>query len=848
MPAPTPTASPPRGLSGGFQEVSTAEPCPVCDKPDWCSRSTDGVNAACRRADGTATPAKAGWRFIESRTDKAGAVFYAWTSKPERPERPVPRIKPNGGEKKADPDDLDLVYSALLENLGSSGVAGNLVQRGITTTQAVRIAKERKYARLDERRLKAVDRMIEAGLEKHFPHVPGMIYRTSEAGMAYWSVGRSGGILIPARDEERRIVSLKVRADRAGAGNKYFWMTSQLKKQNYNGPGPGSPLHVPLFDGDTTIVRVTEGELKADLATEYSGVLTISIPGVNSWKRAKAVCKKLGAKRVIIALDADYRTNPMVAAALANLVHDLREAGFNVAVETWPIEAGKGIDDVLIAGKADQIIVHEGDNLDGLLGEIAQATTQNAQRADALGTNSGNDIDLVCAAYNQTDVGNGQRLCERYSDRLRYVKPWRNWLHWTGQQWEIDNIGRIVWYAKKTVAAIYAEASQLQDSGDREDHANWGIKSEDLRRLSAMITMAQSEPPIPLLPETLDNDPWLFNCPNGTIDLRTGELKPHDPDDLITSLSPVEYDPDARCDRWEEFLGQVFDDHQDLIGYLQRIFGHCLTGDVSEHIILIAWGIGSNGKTTLLDIILELLGPDYAIKLAHDFLMVKRMEGHSTERMDLYRKRFAIASETGDGKRLDEALVKSLTGDGKIRGRRMREDTWEYDPTHKVILCTNHQPEIRGTDDGIWRRLALIPFTKRFWDPDKGETGPPELKADKSLGRQLRAKLSGILTWCVNGCLDWQANGLQAPEIVTAATGRYRAEQDTISGFVEDCCVAGSAYQVRASELYDAYRKWAESGGEKYVMSQRRFSKSIREKGYDRVRNNGSWYRGIATR
>jgi putative DNA primase/helicase len=322
------------------------------------------------------------------------------------------------------------------------------------------------------------------------------------------------------------------------------------------------------------------------------------------------------------------------------------------------------------------------------------------------------------------------------------------------------------------------------------------------------------------------------------------------------------YDRDATCPTWERFLATIFPATSDaaeeagdaeLITFVQRLLGLCLTGDVREHLLPVLWGTGANGKSTLVNVLLEMLGRDYSMKAPPNLLMARRGESHPTERADLFGRRLVVCSETPEGRRLNEALVKDMMGGEPIRARRMREDFWEFVPTHKVLLCTNHRPIILGTDEGIWRRLRLIPFEVTFWDPNdpsiKGRYRPAHLKQDKELPGKLRLELPGILAWCVRGCLDWQRDGLTLPERVRVATAEYRSGEDVLGQFIIECCLVGKdpAYRVKASDLYTRYRAWCEAGGER-PSSPRILGASMTERGFERLVSNGTWYLGIALR
>jgi putative DNA primase/helicase len=387
----------------------------------------------------------------------------------------------------------------------------------------------------------------------------------------------------------------------------------------------------------------------------------------------------------------------------------------------------------------------------------------------------------------------------------------------------------------------------------------WAVKSEDARRVRSMIDLARCQ--LAITPDRLNRDPWLLNCANGTLDLRTGELREHRREDYITQLCPTPYDPAAGCPTWERFLGSVFPaaevtgqaGNPELIRFVQRLLGYGLTGDVREQVLPFFWGDGANGKSTLLNAVREALGADYCGKAPPGLLLAHKGDRHPTELADLFGRRLALANETPEGGRFNESQVKDLTGGDPISARRMREDFWQFDPTHKLIVCGNHKPRVTGTDHGIWRRIRLVPFAVRFWNPDdqpaEGEQRPEHLRQDKDLPARLRAEAPGVLAWMMRGCLDWQRNGLGSPHEVQSATAGYRAEQDLIGEFIADCCLTGPAtYRVRAKALYAAFRKWVELAGERHPPSQREFGLAMTGRGVERQTSNGVWYVGIALR
>ncbi len=334
------------------------------------------------------------------------------------------------------------------------------------------------------------------------------------------------------------------------------------------------------------------------------------------------------------------------------------------------------------------------------------------------------------------------------------------------------------------------------------------------------------------MPTALDTDPWLWNVTNGTIDLRTRKFRPHRREDRITKLCPVAYDPAADCPVWLRVLNDITAGDAALQHYLRKAVGFSLTGDVRDHVVFFLYGTGENGKSTFVNAIQAMMGVDYAMKAPPELLLVKKNDTHPTERADLAGKRFVACMEAGEGKKLAEAIVKELTGADRLRARHMREDFFEFDPTHKIWLAANHKPTISGTDWGIWRRIKLIPFTV---------TIPPE-KRDEALQEKLRAELAGILNWALLGCMEWQAKGLREPQAVVAATGQYRRQQDVLAGFLEECCVVASDVRARAGDLLAAYRKW--SGDDQ--MSQRRLGETLTERGFGSVPIGGyTWRIGI---
>ena len=433
-----------------------------------------------------------------------------------------------------------------------------------------------------------------------------------------------------------------------------------------------------------------------------------------------------------------------------------------------------------------------------------------------------------------TDYGNAERMANRYGSVMRFCHPWKKWLVWSGQRWGIDDVGKVDVLAKQTIRRILDEAAAAFDTEERKMLAHWAVKCETAGRVTSLMKLVRTEFRIPILPCFLDPDPWLFNCPNGTVNLKTGKMKNHDRSDMITRMSPVEFDPAAECPLWETTINRIFNGDDDLIGFVQRLFGLCLTGDVSEQILPIFYGEGGNGKSTMLNALLDVMGPDYAIAAPPGLLFATKTDKHPTDKASLFGMRLVVDMESAESARLNEAVVKQLTGSDRISARRMREDFWTFLPTHKLIIGTNSQPAIQETKNAIWRRLKLVPFNVEI----------PEAEQDGGLPEKLRAEYPGILAWCSRGCVEWVQGGLKTPEVVKLATAEYRTEEDTLGRFLVDECLAAPSVRERANRLYQKYRTVSEAVGQ-FPLTQTAFTRAMKKRGHDTLRSNGTWILGI---
>jgi len=425
----------------------------------------------------------------------------------------------------------------------------------------------------------------------------------------------------------------------------------------------------------------------------------------------------------------------------------------------------------------------------------------------------------VSPKFNRTDLGNAERLIHRHGRDIRYCHAWKCWLIWDRTRWAVDKCDHVKQLAKEVVRSIYAEAEQASDSAERKEIARHAVNSESNRHIAAMISLAESE--VPIKPDELDQDPWLFNCANGTIDLRTGRLREHCRDDFITKAANVLYNPNAPCPVWESFLSRILEEDPDLISFMQRAIGYSLTGLIDEQCLFILYGNGANGKTTFLQAVSFFMA-DYAMQTPTETLLVKGKGAIPNDVARLKGARFVTASEAEAEQRLAENLIKQMTGGDTISARFLHQEYFDFKPTHKLFLGTNHKPVIKGTDHAIWRRIRLIPF----------EVTIPEDERDPEMLEKLCSEAEGILAWAVEGCRLWQTERLGMPPAVKKATEGYRSEMDIIAQFIAERCETGTGCSITSRDLYQAFTDWCSHNGEETV-SKKMLTQRLKELGYE---------------
>jgi len=435
-----------------------------------------------------------------------------------------------------------------------------------------------------------------------------------------------------------------------------------------------------------------------------------------------------------------------------------------------------------------------------------------------------------------SDIANARRLIERHGRDLRFACE-RGWMIWDGTRWRSDeqSIG-VQSRAKETALGIFDE---IRDAADRDAKMRHAKRAQNKPSIEAMVHLARSESGVACRLTDFDRDPWLFNVMNGTLHLREAGLspairRPHTRDDLLTNLAPVEFDDSADCPLWERFVAQIVNDDERLYRYLQQLVGYLLVGDVSEQCIHFLYGIGANGKTVFCEVLLRLLG-DYAITVSPDLVMQRRHAGIPNDIARLRGKRVAFMNETSQGARFDEAKLKDLTGGDTLTGRFLHQEFFDFAPTHRLVIRGNHKPVISGTDDGIWRRLRLIPFGVQI----------PPAEQDRQLTEKLFGELPGILNWAILGCIAWRGGGLAPPEAVVEAVQSYREESDTLGRFVVECCEVRRLAQVKSSVLFARYQEFAHAAGERWMPAKDLPQEMIR-RGFQWKRTRvGGLYEGL---
>lgn len=440
-----------------------------------------------------------------------------------------------------------------------------------------------------------------------------------------------------------------------------------------------------------------------------------------------------------------------------------------------------------------------------------------------------------------TDVTNAARFVEQYGRVFRFCYAWGAFLHFDGTRWRRDAGDVAVRCAKATALSWFAEAAQTAEEGRRRALAKWATYTNSEPGLRRMLALAQAE--LAITPDQLDADPWVINCPNGTLELRTGHLRPHRREDFLTKLTAAPYQPDARHPVWDSFLEGALPDDE-AREYAQRFAGYCLTGSTREEIFVFCRGPAGGGKSTFIEGLRRTWG-DYAMAADFSsFLVKKPSDGPREDVARLAGARLVTSVETRDGQRLAEGLLKVLSGGDSIAARRLYERTFEFVPACKLLLASNFRPRASADDDGLWRRLRELPFpTARLRREDRDDSVKASITDPAQAG-------PAILAWAAAGCAQWFTEGLGEPAAVTEATAGYRKSQEPLSDFIADCCDLGDGLSVSTELLRDEYERWCRAQGIKHLVSGRKWADALKAVGCSPGRTfaAGRFWGGIALR
>ena len=554
-----------------------------------------------------------------------------------------------------------------------------------------------------------------------------------------------------------------------------------------------------LLRAETSQVVFCEGEKDVNTLTEH-GYMAVTSGDTNSWRPEFA--EFFRDKDVVVVPDEDKEKGHIAGLKFANKV---AADVFKVANSTKLIRLPFGEDvSEYFAGKGTTELL-----------SVLMSATPKLNEAPVV------DIEV---SYHLTDQGNAKRFAAEHSDRLRYNRTKGKWMNYDGQRWSYDTGEDVAHqcYAQ-TADKLFFEAAGCKGD-DRKKTLAWANKSESAVNLRGTLFCAKSIKTISTGQEAFDQHPYLLNVLDGTINLRTGQLKPHDPADMISQLAPVNFHYKGRptVGLWMMCLNRWHNGDKEAIDYLQRLAGYCLTGDMSSRCFPIFFGSGANGKNVFLETLQGILG-DYAGTVPKTLLTISRNEEHSTELTTLVGKRLMIASETESRKKLKTGLIKKITGDKTMSARFIRQDHFTFKQTAKIILMTNHLPVISETSDAIWDRIHKIGWNVKI----------PKPEWNTNLIEELKAEWTGILHWAIEGYRKWQETGiLEQTESITRETEEYRASENPVKQFVDDFCITDDGLFSPTAKMRDAFLCWVDEMDDVDSLVPRDFNAAMRGLGY----------------
>lgn len=606
-----------------------------------------------------------------------------------------------------------------------------------------------------------------------------------------------------------------------GAGG-WTWNMATLK-------GKHVPYRLPELKGQNVVV-IVEGEKDADRLWKLGIPATTNIGGAGKWGSSETKgLVAAGVSRVLIVPDNDepgQKHAQVVAVSVkqANIavsVIELPHLELHGDVSDWLNNGGtkEALQDLFAA---KPYVVSSG---------VPTPLTAPLEPQD--GSDAPNTLDIT--EYHLTDLGAAESLRDRFGDLLRYDHQRETWLVWDGHFWRPDLDDNAMRIANDHVRKLQADSLKVPDYLERKKYLDWALGREKRAQAVAMMSHASALKPIAISGEQWDANGWLLGCQNGVIDLRTGNLREGDRSDFVTLQTGPTFDPASECGRWVQFLDEVFDGDVELIDYIWRAVGYSLTADIREQCFFVMFGSGSNGKSIFIDALETVFGT-YGHRSDMRMFAGFSQDANAFQNADFRGKHLIFAAEVRPNSRMNEHVLKHLTGGETLRAEHKYGRSFTIRPVGKIWLGVNHRPKVADDSFGFWRRVRLIPFLRTF-------SGSNE---DRSLRDTLRAEAPGILAWAVRGCLAWQTHGLAAPAVVQRATDEYQQGEDPLAEFFETrirCDETTTMSVVPFVKLYAAYRDWASSQGmsDREKMSAKAFGNAMQTRPFDRAKINGSF-------
>lgn len=636
---------------------------------------------------------------------------------------------------------------------------------------------------------------------------------------------------------------------------RYRLYSSELPDMKYfQSAGTDPRLYIPksvtgeLLRNSSVPLLLVEGEKKS-LAAVQSGLgAVVGLGGVWSWSQNRKPIKDLDylnfdGRKCLVAFDSDlfWEKKPEMRQAAYALAKELESRGAGVEFVAFP-EASEGVK----IGLDDYMLDHSSQDFFALPRiRISDAKFKGMQSWWRKWKDERAQAAIVETASTDarkylTDLGNAKRLVAKFGHMIRFCQTEKVWKIWNGKLWAKDETSHIERLAKFCILDMCQESAKLTDDAQRRALMKHALDSQSDRSIRAMINIARSEEGIPVLAKDFDTDEWLLNCANGVLDLRTGLLKSHDAGLLISKIAPVEFHQDASCPKWDAFLDRIFSGNADLIKFMQRSVGYALTASTRDRCFFILFGGGANGKSTFLGTIMRLFG-DYGMSASTETILERPKGSMTNDLARLSGSRFVSVSEAPSDRQINEALVKKIAGgEDKLTARLLYKENFDFKPTFKVFVATNHKPVIKGTDNAIWDRIKLVPF----------EVEIPGAERDPELPAKLAEELSGIFRWAVQGCLDWQASGLGVPAAVSDATNDYRQTmaETNLSDFIVDRLVVleGACMSpVSATKLWQEYCEWCFERKEPDRLKRHAFVEQMKQQGFKQIRGTTGNMKGV---